>query len=434
VLAFSSGTDWTIPLGPKLSPEEIEAALGLLTPAGDTEIARGLDEALAELKGASEDLRHIILFTDGWDPNEANLLPIAEEIADAGITLSVVGTGEGAGTTLQRMAQLGGGRYYSGANLAEIPEIFVEETLTVARALAQEGSFVPMLGSPSPVTAELEATPPLRGYVLTKAKGTAATPLLVGDEDPLLATWQRGLGRVTAWTSDATARWLADWVSWEGYVDFWGKVVADVVPGGRETPPEVAVSGGLLQIEYDGGDVPLDAAGVASVRTPDGEILTVPLRRTSGSEFAGEVRVGEPGAYWVAVSVDHDGQTLVSGSSGAVSSYADEFSFREPDPRIAETVTSLTGGRVDPAPEAAFEKAPVTGKARRAIWPWLAGLALLLFLVDVAMRRLVFTDAVTIRSAERAGEEPPEEELPPPPEPVVETETVGRLLDRKHKS
>ena len=35
-------------------------------------------------------LRHIVLFTDGWDPNEANLVPLARQIADAGITLSVL--------------------------------------------------------------------------------------------------------------------------------------------------------------------------------------------------------------------------------------------------------------------------------------------------------------------------------------------------------
>ena len=431
VLAFSSGTDWAIPLGPKPDPASAETALGTLIPQGDTEIATGLREALTELQGAAEDLRHIVLFTDGWDPNEANLLPIAGEIADSGITLSVVGTGEGAGTTLRRMAELGGGRYYEGRDLQAIPEIFVEETLTVARSLAQEGSFTPILGNRSQVTAELEATPPLYGYVLTRPKTTAQLPLLIGEEDPLLASWQRGLGRVTAWTSDATARWSADWLPWDGYVEFWGKVVGDVLPAGRETPPDVEVSGGLLSIGYEVGDVPLDAAAVATVRSPDGDVQMVPLRRTSGSEFTGLVRVSDSGAYWVAVSVENAGTTLASGSSGAVSSYAEEFSFRDPDERLGSDIAALTGGRVNPDAAAVFDPAPVTGKARRVIWPWLAGAALLLFMTDVTLRRLVLTGAVTRRSVQRAGE--PEEEAPEPVEPLVERETVGRLLQRKRK-
>ena len=433
VLAFSSGTDWAIPLGPKLDPAEIEAALGVLTPAGDTEIAVGLTEALNELRGAEEELRHIILFTDGWDPNEADLLPIADEIADSGVTLSVVGTGEGAGTTLQRMAQLGGGRYYDGADLSAIPEVFVEETLTVARSLAQEGLFVPIRGGFSQVTEGLEATPPLRGYVLTTPKATAMTPLLVGEEDPLLATWQRGLGRVSAWTSDSTARWSADWLPWDGYVDFWGRVVSDVVPAGRETPPEVRVSGGVASIEFDAGDVPLDAAGLATVRTPTGEVEVVPLRRTSSSVFSGQARVSEPGAYWVAVSIDEGGQTVASGSSGAVSSYSEEYAFRDPDPSFAADLAATTGGRVEPSPDSVFDRAPVTGRSRQAIWPWLAGVALLLFLADVALRRLVLTGAVTNRSARRAGEEPVVDD-PIADAHVTESETVGQLLQRKRKT
>jgi Mg-chelatase subunit ChlD len=432
VLAFSSGTEWAIPLGPKPAAASAETALGTLIPQGDTEIATGLREALAELQGAAEDLRHIVLFTDGWDPNEANLLPIAGEIADSGITLSVVGTGEGAGTTLQRMAELGGGRYYEGRDLGAIPEIFVEETLTVARSLAQEGSFIPILGNRSQVTADLQATPPLYGYVLTRPKTTAQLPLLIGEEDPLLASWQRGLGRVSAWTSDATARWSGDWLPWDGYVEFWGKVVGDVLPAGRETPPKVEVSGGLLSIGYDAGDVPLDAAAVATVRSPDGDVQMVPLRRTSGSEFTGLVRVSDSGAYWVAVSVEDAGTTLASGSSGAVSSYAEEFSFRDPDERLSSDIASLTGGRVHPDAAAVFDPAPVTGKARREIWPWLAGAALLLFLADVTLRRLVLAGAVTRRSALRAGEQ---EEEPPAevPQPIAERATLGRLLQRKRK-
>ena len=121
----------------------------MITANGDTEISNALEVALEELAGAPEQLRHIVLFTDGWDPSDANLLPIAREIADAGVTLSVLGTGEGPGTTLERMAELGGGRYYAGDNLEEIPEIFVQETLTVARNLATEGTFFPVLGAPS---------------------------------------------------------------------------------------------------------------------------------------------------------------------------------------------------------------------------------------------------------------------------------------------
>lgn len=445
VLAVAGGADWILPLQQRPDAEAVEEALAPIAANGDTEIARGLQAALDQLAGVDGSLRHIVLFTDGWDPNEANLVPLAREIADAGITLSVLGTGEGTGATLRRMADVGGGRFYPGTDLASVPEIFVEETLTAARGLINEGSFVPALGAPSPVTSGLESTPPLLGYVATKAKPTASTALQIGPGDPLLASWQRGLGRATAWTSDATARWSTGWVDWEGYVDFWGRVVRQTLPAGRDVPPEVTIDGGDLGIRFDAGDPVVDGAAVARVRTPDGDTRVIPLDQTGESTFSASTEVSEPGAYWVAVSLDRsDGTSLVS-SSGAVSGYAEELAFREPDRALLAGVADQTGGRIDIEPPAAFDEAPTRGDALQSIAAWLIGTALALFFADVALRRLVFTPedvpewregVQSRRRRERRRidnqlEQAKEEDAPPPV--VSGSETLERLMRRKRR-
>jgi Mg-chelatase subunit ChlD len=391
VLTFTSASSWVIPLGPRPDPEATRNALGTITPNGDTEIAQALQTALDELKGASESLRHIVLFTDGWDPNDANLLPIAREIADEGVTLSVLGTGEGPGTALQRMAELGGGRYYPGTDLESVPEVFVEETLMVARNLATEGTFFPVLAAPSPVTADLASSPALLGYVLTKAKGSASVSLEIGQGDPLLASWQRGLGRATAWTSDATARWSTHWIDWEGFVDFWGRVVRDVLPAGREAPPEVFVDRGELRIRLDLASALTDSTATARIRRPDGEVVVVPMQRLSSTTIDAARAIGA-GAYWVAVTVENPDGSMITTSSGVVSSYQEEFAFREPDPSLGSDLATITGGRTDPEPSQVFDSAPQRGRAEVPFWPWLVGAALALFLIDVALRRLVLTE------------------------------------------
>ncbi len=444
ILAFTSGTRWALPLDVKPASTVVAQALASLVPAGDTEVSPALQEALAALRQAPEEIKHMVLFTDGWG-DDPNLLPVAEEIAGAGITLSVVGTGEGTGEQLRRAASLGGGRFYAGQDLNSVPEIFAEETLRVARPLVAEGTFLPALGEVSQVTAGLAAAPPLGGYILARSKPTATVALQIGPGDPLLASWQRGLGRATAWTSDATSRWSADWITWDGYVDFWGRVVGDVLPAGRETPPEVRLDGGALRVGYQAA-ASLDAVAVAQVRRADGEVTTVPMQRVFEDRFEVSVPMPQTGAYWVAVRVDGPDGLIASGSSGVVASYPDEFAFRDPDPTLAADLADRTAGRVDPEPQAAYDPAPSRGGAGLELWPWLTGLALVLFLADVALRRLVISRGDLTewkRAVVPATPEPvaavakPPIDAPPDTEPareiLPEEETLAHLLRRKRQ-
>ncbi len=387
VLAFTSGNRWALPLDVKPSPDVVAAALNTLTPAGDTEISQALREALEALRSAPEEIRHMVLFTDGWG-DDPDALGVAQEIAAEGITLSVLGTGEGTGETLRRMASLGGGRFYAGADLDAVPEVFVEETLRVARPLVAEGSFLPALAAASQVTAGLTAAPPLLGYVLTKPKPTASVALEIGPGDPLLATWQRGLGRTTTWSSDATARWSSNWVGWDGFVDFWGRLVGDVLPAGRDTPPAVRMDGGALTVSFTTA-APLDAVAVAHVRGTDGEVAAVTMQRTAEDRFETRIPVAAEGAYWVAVRVEGPDGVVAAGSSGVVASYAEEFAFRDPDPALPAALADATGGRVQPTADQVYDPAPLRGAAEQPLWPLLVAVALGLFLLDVALRRLV---------------------------------------------
>jgi hypothetical protein len=442
VLAFSSGFDWTIPLGPRPQPEVVTAALAGLTPDGDTEIQPALAEALRALNGVEGSLRHIVLFTDGWDPNESGLLPMARQIADEGVTLSVLGTGEGPGPTLERMAELGGGRYYPGADLDLVPEIFVEETLLVAENLVREGVFYPVRRGGSLVDERLSVTPPLLGYVATKAKGTATVSLEVGANHPLLASWQRGLGRVAAWTSDATSRWGAEWVSWDDFAPFWGRVLRDTLPVQGESALATGVERGELSIRMDQAGLPADATATARVRGPGGEVEVVTLRRVSSGSFEGSVSAETAGAYWVRADITTPDGGMISASSGAVSTYQEEFSFLLPDPVLTREIAEITGGRVNPSADRYFDTAPSRGTNEVDIWPIMVAVALGLFLIDVAARRLRLGAGRTVsvqtvgrrpESGPAVVDEPAEPSEPVPPPAPQRTETLERLMRRRRR-
>ncbi|MGI8758775.1 MAG: VWA domain-containing protein, partial [Acidimicrobiales bacterium] len=258
VLAFNTEQRWMIDLQQLPAEDVVREGLGRLTPAGGTDVREPLTTAAEALRGSKARLKHIILFTDGFTAEGAlaGLVDQAAGLFDEGITVSVLGTGEGASRELAAVAEAGGGRFYPGRDLHEIPQIMQEETVLASRDFVNEGEFLPEVTSGAAPVAGLTSSPPLFGYVATTAKPTARTLARIGpDGDPLLATWQAGLGRATAWTSDASARWSQAWAGWEGYVPFWSTAVKDTFPQGDGAGGVRAqVNGEVLRITVEGAE------------------------------------------------------------------------------------------------------------------------------------------------------------------------------------
>ncbi|MBW3621324.1 MAG: VWA domain-containing protein, partial [Actinobacteria bacterium] len=116
VLAFNATAEWVLPLQQVPSDAIVDEALARLHPDGSTDVVNALEEAIAGLKDVEARLRHIVLFTDGFS-EDPRMVETARAAAEAGITLSVVATGEGTGEVLRRMAEAGNGRYYPGRDL-----------------------------------------------------------------------------------------------------------------------------------------------------------------------------------------------------------------------------------------------------------------------------------------------------------------------------
>ncbi|MGH8910000.1 MAG: VWA domain-containing protein, partial [Egibacteraceae bacterium] len=394
VLAFNTRSEWVIPLQRLPAQAVVDEGLARLHPQGNTDIAQAIRQAIAGLRDADARLRHIVLFSDGFMGDTSGLEEVAREAADAGITLSVVGTGEGSFDVLRQMALAGGGRYYPGRNLAEIPDIIALELEQVARPIVNEGQFYPAVVGLSPATEALEASPPLAGYLATTAKPTARTLLQVGPQhDPLLATWQAGLGTTVAWTSDATARWSAQWVGWEGFSSFWADVVKQTFPQSPQPGVELAATatadGLRVRLTVTEGAPPADAVAAATVTGPDGLRREVGLERVSLTAFEALVPADVEGVYAVSGALRRGEEVLLRDAVTAIRSYPAEYAGGGGDPGLLGRVVDTAGGRLDPPPRQAFDRAGLTpGVSAVPLWPWLASVALVLAVADVGLRRL----------------------------------------------
>lgn len=430
VLAFTESTRWAVPLQEFPDRATIDNGIASLRPMGGTMIVPALREAVGELLKSDKDLKHIILFTDGFTPelesaadfvgefSPDDLIAAAEEAASQGVTISVVATGEGAIPDLERVAEVGNGRFYPGRDLDEIPEIFVEEARIAARSYINEGEFFPVVTSTAAAVRDLASSPALLGYVATAPKPTADVQLQIGElSDPLLSSWRVGLGKVSAWTSDGGDKWAAGWAGWEGYGDFWSSLVRDTFPlsGSEGQRIEASISDELMDITLEGADAwPAGTQPVARVSYPDGTSAEVPLDRVSDFEFGTVVPARQGGTYAVGISVETPaGETAVL-STLATRAFAAEYLPGEADAGLMASISSSTGGRGEITGDEAFDpeglEAGVTESHLR--W-WFLLAAALLWPIDVALRRL--------RISRREQPDRPGQSEPPRPTPTTPT-------------
>ena len=404
VMAWNSGTKWVIDLQQLPSQDVIDEGLGRLRPDGDTRITESLADAAKALRGSKAELKHIILFSDGFtDPAliDATADQAAQLYEEDGITVSVLATGEGAAPSLEHIAVKGHGRFYPGTNLEDVPQIMAEEAVIASRNFITEGNFLPEITSNDEVVASLTASPELLGYVATTAKPASSTLLRIGpDRDPLLATWQAGLGRVTSWTSDASLAWSKNWAGWDGYVDFWGRVVKDTFQQGDTAgAAQATIRNGRLVVNVEGSaNFPDGAQATATVAGPDGQRYEVPLDRTGGDSFEGTLPATRNGTYAVGVNVTADGTTVLASSTLASESYPAEYAPGDADASLMDQLSTISGGRGEIEPTAAFDTAGLrAGSTRMAlVGPFLL-LAALLWPIAVALSRL------SLRGATVAG-------------------------------
>ena len=227
-------------------------------------VPTGLKAAREELQKTSAGQRHIVLFADANDAlQELGPYPeLIKEITKEGITISVIGMGaetDSGGKFLQEVAQLGKGRIFFNADPNQLPALFAQETVAVARsAFLDEATPV----EPAPAWKEIAAKPlrwlpTIDGYNLSYLRPGASVGLLSKDEyaAPLVAWWQRGTGRVAAVSFPLGGEFSSRIRTWPQYADFaqtLGRWLAgDGLPPGLGLKEEIDGTELRLDLYYD---------------------------------------------------------------------------------------------------------------------------------------------------------------------------------------
>ena len=142
------------------------------------------------------------------------------------------------------MSTLGGGRFYIVEDMTELPRIFTQETIEASRSALRREPTPVSLGERGAPTEGIDfgTAPALLGYSLVNARPEASVLLIAGESDPLLATWQRGLGRAAVFTTDSGARYAAPWLGWSGYAPLMAQLARDVARPRQDLHARVQLS------------------------------------------------------------------------------------------------------------------------------------------------------------------------------------------------
>ena len=398
VLTFEEVPTWISPIHPCSDKAPVLARIETIRAGGRTDSCPALERAYLALDEAFADHKHIILLTDGIS-HPGDFEQVTARIAKAGITLSTVAVGkEAAGPLLEDLARIGHGRYYYCDDPAAVPKIFALDTASAARVGINERPFFAKVARFSRVLSGLDfdRVPSLLGYVETKPKPGSQLILTSEAGDPLLVWWRYGFGTAVAFTSDVRSRWAAAWLRWPGFDPFWVHLVRhalrkdparDFVLRAEQEPGRIRVS--LDAVDPEGGFLN-GARGELSVVDPRKQSREIEVEQVAPGRYEAEFAAVAPGTYLVEMRLHYRGELAYAGRRGMVVGFADEFRTRPADDALLQSVARVSGGRYDPKPADVFAPDERTRSQTTNLRPYLLAVAALLFVVDVALRRLVF--------------------------------------------
>jgi hypothetical protein len=305
---------------------------------------------------------------------------------------------------MSEMADKGGGQYYRVIDPNTLPRIFIKAVRVLRSPLVREGAFTPvLLGTGSPMVLGLPApVPQLFGINLTQARtdATVTNAMANPNGEPLLAHWNAGLGRVTAFTSDAST-WAREWIKWPGYQQFWTQVARNTARPAVDRFQELTteIVGDELKVRLDATSddgKPLDLLDVpGSVYLPSGDRVGVRLSQTGPGVYEASVPAPLSGNYVVTLTPRAGARPLAPVIGGVSRATGVEFRRLQSSSRLLQQIAEETGGRLLDLQSGKtanlFDRTGIEpSEARLALWRPILLWALVVMLLDVGTRRVAW--------------------------------------------
>lgn len=391
IIAFDDQFQWAVPMtlvsGNKAA---IQQQIGEIQVGGGTSILPGLTEAVRALSESKVKEKHIILLTDGQAEQEG-YDPVLTKIKNNGITLSSVAVGGGADSNLLRkLAGAGNGRYYFTDEFTDLPSIFAKETLLAGKEYLNNRHFYPQQKDASAILSDITSVPRLGGYIGTTAKSRGDVVLISDRDEPILATWQYGLGRTVAWTPDVGGRWTKEWLSSKEGSGILRNTLGWVINAQMAQDMKLTAQSGAkksnlrLEMPFDDSISKI----TATVLNSQGKEYETQFAMTAPGVYQAELATAQEGAYVANLLIEKK-ESKDYYKTGFALSYPSEYDITKKGSGSAllQQIVSVSGGRILTKGSEVFASRPLPEVSKKDLSMFFMVLGMLLLLLDIAFRR-----------------------------------------------
>ena len=395
-----------VPLSRVVDPKVmINKVLGIESGGGGIYVYQALLAAGNELVNATAGTRHLVLFADASDAEEpGDYVNLLAQYAKAGITTSVVAMGSATDSDakfLEDVARRGLGRIAFAEAPEDLPRLFAQETMLVARSswigeptiLQPKARLGVDLGNDPALAAPWPSVP---GYNLSYARDRAQIwAMAPGDPAaPAVASWHIGGGRSVAVCFDVDDPASGGLLAWRGYAPLIAGIVRWAGGGAEQGPGQLTVERAgrsvTLRLELDPAQRerwPLIPPLVVLAR--DGEISEarqVPLQAVDSGRYEAVVALEDDRTLVPATTID---QRAIVGPAVRLpySPEAEPRFGRQPGAELLAMIARDSGGRVRSDVLDAFANPPSPGTLVEISLQLLVT-ALILGVTEILVRRL----------------------------------------------
>ncbi len=364
VVAFNNEAHTIVPLKRIAEQFTTPGKIEKLQNSGGTYMETGLLEASTILDGVSGN-KNIIIFSDGKTKNPESVIEITKNLRKKGINTYAMGVGPGTDVAfMDRLATAGGGLYLQVGQEGTLSLEFGKE-----RDDASSQRTLSIVSDQHFITNNLELTASINGYNQVVPKSAGQTLVTTANGLPVLTVWRYGLGRVATLSTDGGQKWAGELLkkpSSQLYSRSANWVIGD--PRRRQAT-RVYIDDGRLEDN-------LEVSIISNVKPENTEIS---LTEVDVNLYKGVIRPDEVGYF------------SILGEQFAVN-YPTEYEHIEMNPDL-DNLVAMTEGQVLSLnrPQEIIEKiqqdSVVVEETRNYFREYILGAAILLFLLDIYIRR-----------------------------------------------